>query len=74
MCSSGVLSPDAPYNVEAGTPSPVRYLDNVALRDLALHAHHGAAVDARGDLYQWGAGSHDEKRPLRTLQGKVCAT
>ncbi|VDB86912.1 unnamed protein product [Peniophora sp. CBMAI 1063] len=67
---SGVLSPDAPQNAEAGSPSPVRYLDNVALRDLALHAHHGAAVDARGDLYQWGAGSHNEKKPLLTLQGK----
>ncbi|KAJ7632444.1 regulator of chromosome condensation 1/beta-lactamase-inhibitor protein II [Roridomyces roridus] len=48
-------------------PSTLEWLDNVALRDLALHDDHAACVDARGDLYQWGVG---HASPIRTLSGK----
>lgn len=56
------------------------WLQNVALRDLALHENHAACVDARGDLYQWGDGffglsdSAQDSRsmtPKLTLRGKV---
>ncbi|GBE82398.1 regulator of chromosome condensation 1/beta-lactamase-inhibitor protein II [Sparassis latifolia] len=57
------------------TPAAVAWLDNVALRDLALHERHAACVDARGDVYQWGDGfgqksSLSSGRPTLTLRGK----
>ena len=56
------------------TPSPLPWLDGVALRDLVLHETHAACVDARGDVYQWGSVSTQGSlapRPVRTLRGKV---
>jgi hypothetical protein len=75
-CRSNVLSPDKAEKADMSTPTQLPFLDGVALRDLALHGHHGACVDAHGDVYQWGLGffgkvSSDDLRPTRTLQGKV---
>lgn len=56
------------------SPSPLPWLEGVALRDLALHESHAACVDARGDVYQWGDVSvkgNLATRPVRTLKGKV---
>lgn len=55
------------------TPAIAEWLEDVALRDLVLHKDHAACVDARGDVYQWGAGyfgsaKHDS--PALTLQKK----
>jgi hypothetical protein len=56
------------------SPSPLPWLDGVALRDLVLHETHAACVDARGDVYQWGnvfAQGSVPTKPIRTLRGKV---
>ncbi|KAI0315840.1 RCC1/BLIP-II [Amylostereum chailletii] len=74
---SSVISSDAPGYEQIRTPEAVAFLEGVALRDVALHAHHAACVDVRGDVYQWGdrffgdspTGKSDRK-PVRTLQGK----
>ena len=66
------------------TPAVASFLQDVALRDLAVHATHAACVDGRGDVYQWGDGffgqqpeqsvsSDDDRKPVLTLQGKVRA-
>jgi hypothetical protein len=59
----------------------IAWLQNVALRDLALHENHAACVDARGDVYQWGDGffgppsvsadGNQDRKPTPTLRGKV---
>jgi hypothetical protein len=60
------------------TPAVASFLQDVALRDLAVHATHAVCVDGRGDVYQWGDGffeqksASDDRKPLLTLQGKVC--
>lgn len=67
------------------TPAAASFLQDVALRDLAVHATHAACVDGRGDVYQWGDGffgqqpseqstsasGEDDRKPVLTLQGKV---
>ena len=56
------------------SPTPLPWLDGVALFDLALHEAHAACVDARGDVYQWGGVSVQggtPAKPIRTLRGKV---
>ncbi|TFK42956.1 regulator of chromosome condensation 1/beta-lactamase-inhibitor protein II [Crucibulum laeve] len=69
-----VLAPDNGREASIRTPVVSKWLDNVALRDLALHEKHGACVDARGDVYQWGeeffGGSAIPRVPKRTLRGK----
>lgn len=76
---TNVISPETPKIDSVRMPTPVKWLQNVALRDLALHEQHAACVDARGDVYQWGdgffgAGPSDprsqEWAPKQTLQGK----
>ncbi|KAI6036529.1 regulator of chromosome condensation 1/beta-lactamase-inhibitor protein II, partial [Pisolithus microcarpus] len=47
-------------------PQTSAWLENVALRDLALHERHAACVDARGDVYQWGDGFFSSAFYLRT--------
>ena len=49
------------------TPAPIPAFDGVALRDLQLAETHGAAVDAHGDVVQWGAGFTDELDPKAPL-------
>lgn len=71
---SNTLIPDAVETIR--TPSVTKWLDGVALRDLAIHRHHAACVDARGDVYQWGDGfpSSDpgkQFKPTLTLRNKV---
>ncbi|KAF9065313.1 regulator of chromosome condensation 1/beta-lactamase-inhibitor protein II [Rhodocollybia butyracea] len=50
------------------TPAIAKWLDNVALRDLALHKDYAACVDARGDVYQWGLGTES---PTLILKGQA---
>lgn len=69
-----LISPDAPSSESLRTPS-ASDLTLPPLRDLALHAAHGALVDARGDVYQWGDAhfgdtSRDNREPMPTLTGK----
>lgn len=81
MDRSNVIAPKNPEVESVRTPSVAVWLQNIALRDLALHENHAACVDARGDIYQWGDGffgpqsvSADDspnRRPTRTLRGKV---
>ncbi|KAK0459583.1 regulator of chromosome condensation 1/beta-lactamase-inhibitor protein II [Desarmillaria tabescens] len=55
------------------TPAIAEWLEGVALRDLVLHKDHAACVDARGDVYQWGAGhfgSVEHDSPAPTLRNK----
>ncbi|OBZ75617.1 Protein FMP25, mitochondrial [Grifola frondosa] len=51
-----LLSVDGELPESIRTPATAEWLENVALRDLALHEKHAACVDARGDVYQWGDG------------------
>ena len=83
-----IISPDASDAVQIRTPAVASFLQDVALRDLAVHATHAACVDGRGDVYQWGDGffggqtsaaaaaaaaSGDNRKAMLTLQGKVRA-
>jgi alpha-tubulin suppressor-like RCC1 family protein len=71
---SHLIAPTTPDIDSVKAPSVTDWLDNVALRDLALHERHAACVDARGDVYQWGDaffGENSDKKPVLTLQGKV---
>ncbi|WFD00535.1 hypothetical protein MYAM1_003284 [Malassezia yamatoensis] len=58
------------------TPTSIPAFDGVALRDLQLGKTYGAAVDADGDVLQWGTGFMDDQNPnspivpLKTLVGK----
>ncbi|POY70625.1 hypothetical protein BMF94_6403 [Rhodotorula taiwanensis] len=59
-------------------PSIASPLSDLVLRDLALSATYGVAVDANGDVLQWGAGFQPSGHVERTVQGrdivKVAAT
>lgn len=78
--SYNVIAPQSPGVESIRTPSTAAWLQNVALRDLALHEKHAACVDARGDVYQWGdrffgqpsTSLEDQRKPTLTLRGKVC--
>lgn len=58
------------------TPTEMPAFAGVALRDLQLAETYGAAVDAHGDVVQWGTGFDDASStsggilPQRTLTGK----
>ncbi|KAJ7489887.1 regulator of chromosome condensation 1/beta-lactamase-inhibitor protein II [Mycena galericulata] len=71
---ANLLSPLLPSSVTIKKPFAAEWLNNVALRDLALSDTHAACVDARGDVYQWGAGyaprTLGDESPTRTLIGK----
>ena len=78
---SNLIAPQNPGVETVPKPSVYPWLQNVALRDLALHETHAACVDARGDIYQWGDGffgplslerdGNQDRRPTATLRGKV---
>ncbi|EMD38580.1 hypothetical protein CERSUDRAFT_113764 [Gelatoporia subvermispora B] len=71
-----VIALDSQTSDSIRTPAVAEWLDNVALRDVALHEKHAACVDARGDVYQWGDGFFGNKagsssgKPALTLRGK----
>ncbi|KAG6376199.1 regulator of chromosome condensation 1/beta-lactamase-inhibitor protein II [Boletus reticuloceps] len=71
---SNLIGPQSPGIETFQTPVNAKWLENVALRDLALHEKHAACVDARGDVCQWGDGfscsKSDVKAPKITLRGK----
>ncbi|KAJ7090055.1 regulator of chromosome condensation 1/beta-lactamase-inhibitor protein II [Mycena crocata] len=71
---ANILSSLLPSSTVIKKPFAASWLDDVALRDLALHENHAACVDARGDVYQWGEGyasrGLEDGRPTRTLSGK----
>jgi alpha-tubulin suppressor-like RCC1 family protein len=53
-------------------PAGAEWLKDIALRDLTLQERHAACVDAKGDVYQWGAGfSPSFTEPTITLRNKV---
>ncbi|KAH7138031.1 regulator of chromosome condensation 1/beta-lactamase-inhibitor protein II [Dendryphion nanum] len=65
-----VVAPDSD-EVFIKTPRRIPFFDGVLLRDIKLDKNFGAAVDERGDLFQWGTDySKDTTAPTRTLQGK----
>ncbi|KAG9318538.1 regulator of chromosome condensation 1/beta-lactamase-inhibitor protein II [Chiua virens] len=72
---SNLLDPYLPGIETFQTPVNVKWLENVALRDMVLHERHAALVDVRGDVYQWGDGffgsKSDARAPKVTLRGKV---
>ncbi|GAA5890927.1 hypothetical protein JCM8208_003099 [Rhodotorula glutinis] len=67
----GVASPSSPASVPSTVkrPSAAPALSTFILRDLALAETYGVAVDARGDVLQWGAG-YGGQGVERTLTGK----
>ncbi|KAF8212424.1 regulator of chromosome condensation 1/beta-lactamase-inhibitor protein II [Mycena galopus ATCC 62051] len=73
---SGILDPILPTGYTVKQAFAPAWLNDVALRDLALHERHAACVDARGDVYQWGEGYNSFRTPdadglpTRTLSGK----
>ncbi|KAN0060888.1 hypothetical protein ACQY0O_006622 [Thecaphora frezii] len=54
-----VVAPDAPQITLVRLPRSIPYFDGVALRDIVLEEKHGVAVDANGDVLQWGLGFFD---------------
>ncbi|ETS63172.1 hypothetical protein PaG_02952 [Moesziomyces aphidis] len=54
-----VVAPDAPSVTLIRSPRSIPFFDGVALRDINLQEKHGVAVDANGDVYQWGLGFFD---------------
>jgi hypothetical protein len=58
-------------------PTPASRLSGVALRDVALHETHAVAVDAAGDVYQWGPQlgntlSCTLKGKVSRIKGRIC--
>ena len=66
-----VLSEDASTG-QVRKPSALAQLGATPLRDLVLAEKYGAAVDAKGDLWMWGAGYDESGKIGRSLKGKVC--
>ncbi|KAH9057653.1 RCC1/BLIP-II [Lactarius vividus] len=72
---SRIISPGASDATQIRTPAAASFLQDVALRDLAVHATHAVCVDGRGDVYQWGDGffghpASADGTPALTLRGK----
>jgi hypothetical protein len=64
------LSPESSTSV-VKRPAPLAQLGATPLRDLVLAEKYGACVDAKGDLWFWGAGYDPSGRIGRSLKGKV---
>ncbi|CAO1629906.1 unnamed protein product [Parajaminaea phylloscopi] len=60
-----VVAPDSPSTTLVKTPRSIPYFAGMALRDIVLEEKHGVAVDAHGDVVQWGLGFFD---PTSRLQ------
>ncbi|KDN44082.1 RCC1/BLIP-II [Tilletiaria anomala UBC 951] len=54
-----VVAPDAPLMTFVRSPRSIPYFDGMALRHVLLEEKHAAAIDADGDLLQWGLGFFD---------------
>ncbi|KAF8921438.1 regulator of chromosome condensation 1/beta-lactamase-inhibitor protein II [Mucidula mucida] len=71
---SSTLLLDEAHSEAIRTPCVAKWLEGVALRDLAIHKDHAACIDAKGDVYQWGSGhfgsSESHNRPHLTLRNK----
>ena len=52
-------------------PTPLTQLGSTPLRDLVIAEKYGACVDARGDVWMWGAGYDPSGDIGRSLKGKV---
>jgi len=64
------LWPD-PTTVGLKRPTPLTQLGSTPLRDLVIAEKYGACVDARGDIWMWGAGYDPSGDIGRSLKGKV---
>lgn len=68
--SGRVVAPDSTENI-VKTPRRIPFFDGKLLRDVKLDRYFGAAIDEKGDLYQWGTGyAPDIREPVKTLKGK----
>lgn len=54
-----VVAPDSPLTTFIKSPRSIPYFDGMALRDLSMEERHAVAVDANGDVLQWGLGFFD---------------
>lgn len=59
-----VVAPDAPMMTLVKMPRSIPYFAGMALRDVVLEEKHGVAVDANGDVVQWGLGFFDPSSRL----------
>lgn len=67
------LSPDTATK-HFRRPTPMTHLGSTPLRDMAIQEKYGAAIDARGDLWMWGAGYDPSGTVGRSLRGKKLRT
>ncbi|KAM0753720.1 RCC1/BLIP-II [Meredithblackwellia eburnea MCA 4105] len=68
--TANVVAPHAPDSDIVKRPKLVSHFDGEVLRDVALHSSYGLAVDAKGDVLQWGSGYSDDAEsgsPPRTI-------
>ncbi|PWN21427.1 RCC1/BLIP-II [Microstroma glucosiphilum] len=54
-----VVAPDSPATTLVKTPRSIPFFAGMALRDVVLEEKHAVAVDAHGDVLQWGLGFFD---------------
>lgn len=54
-----VVAPDTPLTTFIKSPRSIPFFDGMALRDLQMEERHAVAVDANGDILQWGLGFFD---------------
>lgn len=54
-----VVAPDAPMITLVKTARSIPFFSGMALRDIVMEEKHGVAVDAHGDVLQWGLGFFD---------------
>lgn len=54
-----VVAPDTPLTTFIKSPRSIPYFDGMSLRDLQMEERHAVAVDANGDILQWGLGFFD---------------
>lgn len=65
-----VANPDSDESI-IRSPRRIAYFDGMLLRDIKLDRYHGAAIDEKGNLIQWGKGySETEFTPRVTFKGK----
>ncbi|KAK4688431.1 hypothetical protein P7C73_g1683, partial [Tremellales sp. Uapishka_1] len=55
-------------------PTPLPQLGSTPLRDLIVHEKYGACLDARGDIWMWGAGYDPSGAVGKSLRGKKLKT